>query len=377
MNVGLAAATAAGVVLLLWVGAVLDRGRRPTSPQPTGTARPRSSCSPRPASPPCRPGPTRPSRWSPGAAAAAFEEDFTHQHDRARRCRRPGRAARAGPARATDPAVRDALAGAATRSPSGARVARRSCAASTTAASTRRRSRSPSAPRSQRGGSRSTGSTTARGGDRHGRAGRSTTGPSSAGGALTGAGFGWTVLTLVLLAGVVVGLQQTDRGVPMTKRPASLAGRGRRAGACAGCGGAAARRPPAPSCVAPRPDGVQDPAVIADRRRRRGASLRRRWPACGRRRRCRAPGAMPAGSTMATIAARGRLIVGVDQNTYLFGFRDADHRRDRRLRRRHRQGGRQGHLRRRPNHVQFVAITLGPADPVRARSTRSTWWRTP
>ena len=31
------------------------------------------------------------------------------------------------------------------------------------------------------------------------------------------------------------------------------------------------------------------------------------------------PGAMPPGSTMAAIAARGRLIVGVDQNTYPFG----------------------------------------------------------
>ncbi|MHC9293246.1 glutamate ABC transporter substrate-binding protein [Mycobacterium sp. LTG2003] len=34
------------------------------------------------------------------------------------------------------------------------------------------------------------------------------------------------------------------------------------------------------------------------------------------------PGAMPPGSTMAAIAQRGRLIVGVDQNTYLFGFRN-------------------------------------------------------
>lgn len=34
------------------------------------------------------------------------------------------------------------------------------------------------------------------------------------------------------------------------------------------------------------------------------------------------PGAMPAGSTMASIQARGRLIVGVDQNTLLWGFRD-------------------------------------------------------
>ncbi|SCX19917.1 polar amino acid transport system substrate-binding protein [Mycolicibacterium fluoranthenivorans] len=34
------------------------------------------------------------------------------------------------------------------------------------------------------------------------------------------------------------------------------------------------------------------------------------------------PGAMPPGSTMAAIAARGRLIAGVDQNQYLFGFRN-------------------------------------------------------
>lgn len=35
-----------------------------------------------------------------------------------------------------------------------------------------------------------------------------------------------------------------------------------------------------------------------------------------------APGAMPPGSTMAAIAERGRLIVGVDQNTNLFGKRN-------------------------------------------------------
>jgi polar amino acid transport system substrate-binding protein len=34
------------------------------------------------------------------------------------------------------------------------------------------------------------------------------------------------------------------------------------------------------------------------------------------------PGAMPPGSTMAAIAERDRLVVGVDQNTYLFGFRN-------------------------------------------------------
>jgi len=35
-----------------------------------------------------------------------------------------------------------------------------------------------------------------------------------------------------------------------------------------------------------------------------------------------APGQMPAGSTMAKIKERGRLIAGVDQNAYLFGYRD-------------------------------------------------------
>jgi polar amino acid transport system substrate-binding protein len=34
------------------------------------------------------------------------------------------------------------------------------------------------------------------------------------------------------------------------------------------------------------------------------------------------PGAMPPASTMAAIAERGRLVVGVDQNQYLFGFRN-------------------------------------------------------
>ncbi|MGW4767011.1 glutamate ABC transporter substrate-binding protein [Nocardia sp. NPDC004278] len=34
------------------------------------------------------------------------------------------------------------------------------------------------------------------------------------------------------------------------------------------------------------------------------------------------PGAMPPGSPMAAIAANGKLRVGVDQNTYLFGFRN-------------------------------------------------------
>ncbi len=71
----------------------------------------------------------------------------------------------------------------------------------------------------------------------------------------------------------------------------------------------------------PRPVGVQDPAVIpsgsaaasdsCDPR----ASLRPRGA-------LPAPGRMPAGSAMAQIVQRGRLVVGVDQNSYRFGFRD-------------------------------------------------------
>ena len=86
---------------------------------------------------------------------------------------------------------------------------------------------------------------------------------------------------------------------------------------------------------------------------------------------------MPAGSTMAKILSRGRLIVGVDQNTYLFGFRnpatgeiegfDIDIAREVAKaifgdRRRARPAGR--------DHV-------GPADPVPDQTARSTWWPTP
>jgi polar amino acid transport system substrate-binding protein len=67
------------------------------------------------------------------------------------------------------------------------------------------------------------------------------------------------------------------------------------------------------------PLNVQDPAIVptpvpaptCDNRasfRPRGATPR--------------PGHMPAGSTMRKIQKRGRLIVGIDQNAYLFGFRD-------------------------------------------------------
>ncbi len=69
----------------------------------------------------------------------------------------------------------------------------------------------------------------------------------------------------------------------------------------------------------PQPENVQDPAEVPSP----GPA-----PDCTPRASLRppatmpAPGKMPAGSTMAKIVARGRLIVGVDQNAYLFGFRD-------------------------------------------------------
>jgi len=89
--------------------------------------------------------------------------------------------------------------------------------------------------------------------------------------------------------------------------------------AVAGCNGAAT--PPPSVSIPPAlvgPAGAQDittmPQPPNDDCGDREASLR---PGP-----LPSPGAMPAGSTMAEIEARGRLIVGVDQNTYYFGYRD-------------------------------------------------------
>lgn len=68
----------------------------------------------------------------------------------------------------------------------------------------------------------------------------------------------------------------------------------------------------APSVPAPAPPGAP-PAVPPCTETRE--SLRPTGP-------LPAPGAMPPGSTMATIAARGRLIAGVDQGKYLVGYRN-------------------------------------------------------
>lgn len=68
-----------------------------------------------------------------------------------------------------------------------------------------------------------------------------------------------------------------------------------------------------PTVVAPpaQQPPAQPPSQQCDRR----ASLRPLGP-------LPTPGLMPAGSTMARIVERGRLIAGVDQNNYVFGFRN-------------------------------------------------------
>jgi polar amino acid transport system substrate-binding protein len=89
----------------------------------------------------------------------------------------------------------------------------------------------------------------------------------------------------------------------------------------AGCSGTSAPDTvPAPQVAAVLPPGVQDPAPLPS-----AAAA----PACDPRRSSLRPvgalprpGAMPAGSTMERIRERGRLIAGVDQSIYLFGYRD-------------------------------------------------------
>jgi polar amino acid transport system substrate-binding protein len=87
-----------------------------------------------------------------------------------------------------------------------------------------------------------------------------------------------------------------------------------------GLAGCAAPTPPVSVSVAPvdaRPAGVQEVGTTpeaADEDCDREASARPGPQP--------APGAMPPGSTMAAIAERGHLVAGVDQNQFLFGFRD-------------------------------------------------------
>ena len=123
-------------------------------------------------------------------------------------------------------------------------------------------------------------------------------------------------------------------GVPMTtrrvrvRRPMTAAAVAILLGASmVACSSPAANAGPGNASVTaqvPEPQGVQDPAKLpAPTASGSGA------PACNPYASSRrptgalpAPGRMPAGSTMARIQARGTLRVGVDQNTYMFGYRD-------------------------------------------------------
>lgn len=88
----------------------------------------------------------------------------------------------------------------------------------------------------------------------------------------------------------------------------------------AGCGSTPAAVPrQTPEAVRPLPEGAKEvhslPEPSVDQSCDPTASLRPTGP-------LPAPGAFPAGSTMAKIVQQGRLIVGVDQNTYGFGYRN-------------------------------------------------------
>jgi polar amino acid transport system substrate-binding protein len=87
--------------------------------------------------------------------------------------------------------------------------------------------------------------------------------------------------------------------------------------AAAGCGSSTSPLSVTVAPIEPRPAGAQEVAtapVAGNADCDREASLHPGPPP--------PPGAMPPGSTMAAIAERGRLVVGVDQNTYPFGFRN-------------------------------------------------------
>jgi len=77
-------------------------------------------------------------------------------------------------------------------------------------------------------------------------------------------------------------------------------------------GSPAAPTAPAPAAAAPTTTTTTTPGAACSQVRE---SLRPEGP-------LPKPGAMPSGSTMAQIAARGRLIAGVDQGKYLVGYRN-------------------------------------------------------
>jgi polar amino acid transport system substrate-binding protein len=88
--------------------------------------------------------------------------------------------------------------------------------------------------------------------------------------------------------------------------------------AACGSGGEALAPQTEPTGFDPQPVGVQDPAELPDGEPAGGGSCD---PLASYR-----PGsdgtAVPSGSTMEKIVDRGRLVIGVSQDTYLFGYRD-------------------------------------------------------
>jgi polar amino acid transport system substrate-binding protein len=89
----------------------------------------------------------------------------------------------------------------------------------------------------------------------------------------------------------------------------------------AGCGADEAPRAASASATAsvPRPLDVVDPAAIPSPAPAPNCVPRASLRPTGA---LPQPGKMPAGTAMARIAQRGRLVVGIDQNAYLFGYRD-------------------------------------------------------
>jgi polar amino acid transport system substrate-binding protein len=84
--------------------------------------------------------------------------------------------------------------------------------------------------------------------------------------------------------------------------------------ALAGCSGSPATPTAGPSLGWPQPKGVQDPAQIP--------SAAAADTSCDPLASYRPHGSQPTGATVQRIRDRGRLIIGVDQTTYLFGYRD-------------------------------------------------------
>ncbi len=107
----------------------------------------------------------------------------------------------------------------------------------------------------------------------------------------------------------------------MTNRRLRLAGTLVALLALAGCGSATTPVGGTPSVPAPRPGGAKDQAVLASA----APAAANCDPRASFRPLGTLPpaGQMPAGSSMARIVQRGRLIVGVSQDAYLFGYRDS------------------------------------------------------